>query len=86
MRIPGTWKVCQSLGDPSTTCSRSSISSPWGCDDCGMHVRITDDAARVLDEAGPFLRSKPVEHNLVLTLLTERAAHPEPGRFWWVDA
>ena len=27
--------------------------------------------------------SKPAEHNLVLTLLDERAAHPEPGRFWW---
>ena len=43
---------------------------------------VTDDAARVLDEAGAFLRSKPAEHNLVLTLLNERAAHPEPGRFW----
>jgi len=48
-----------------------------------MQVRITDDAEGVIDHAGPFLRSKPVEHNLVLTLLTERAAHPEPGRFWW---
>ncbi len=43
---------------------------------------VTDDAAAVLDEAGAFLRSKPAEHNLVLTLLNERAAHPEPGRFW----
>jgi len=44
---------------------------------------MTGDAADVIEHAGPFLRSRPVEHNLVLTLLTERAAHPEPGRFWW---
>jgi len=50
-----------------------------------MDVAITDDAARVLEEAGTFLRSAPAEHNLLLSLLTERAAHPEPGRFWSVQ-
>jgi predicted GNAT family acetyltransferase len=48
-----------------------------------MNVEFTDDAARVLDEARAFLESKAAEHNLVLTLLNERAAHLEPGRFWW---
>jgi predicted GNAT family acetyltransferase len=47
-----------------------------------MDVTLTDDASHVLEAAGAFLESKPAEHNLVLTLLHERAAHPEPGRFW----
>ena len=47
-----------------------------------MKVDVTDDAARVLEDAADFLSSKPAEHNLVLTLLTERSADPEPGRFW----
>jgi predicted GNAT family acetyltransferase len=46
-------------------------------------VVITDDAAEVLHEAGSFLKAKPSHHNLLLSLLEERAAHPEPGRFWW---
>src|SRR5262245_60201364 len=63
----------------------SRVRQMWiACEMCSMEVAVTDDAARMLEEAGTFLRSKPAEHNLVLTLLTERAAHPEPGRFWSV--
>ena len=51
----------------------------------GLHAIITDDATRVLREAGRFLKSKPSDHNLLLSLLEERAAHPEPGRFWWAS-
>jgi predicted GNAT family acetyltransferase len=47
-----------------------------------MDVAVTDDPTHVLEAAGTFLASKPAEHNLVLTLLHERAAHPQPGRFW----
>ena len=36
----------------------------------------SDDAERTLQETGSFLRSDPVQHNLILTLLEERAAHP----------
>lgn len=32
--------------------------------------------------AGAFLRSSPVLHNLILTLLDARIANPEPGRYW----
>jgi uncharacterized protein len=52
-----------------------------------MDVAVADDASRVLEDAGSFLRSAPAEHNLLLTLLTERAEYPEhpgPGRFWTV--
>jgi uncharacterized protein len=32
--------------------------------------------------AREFLASQPVLHNLVLSLLHARTAHPEPGRYW----
>jgi hypothetical protein len=50
----------------------------------GFGVALGDDARAVLDEVGAFLRSDPVQHNLVLTLLEARAAHPEAGRYAWV--
>lgn len=50
----------------------------------GHTVDEHDDAAAVLAEAGTFLESRPVEHNLVLTLLAARVASPEPGRYWIV--
>jgi predicted GNAT family acetyltransferase len=47
-----------------------------------IDVTLHDDPARALDEAGAFLRSRPVEHNLILTLLSQRISRPEPGRYW----
>jgi predicted GNAT family acetyltransferase len=47
-------------------------------------VETGDDAALTLGRAGAFLRSSPVHHNLVLSLLQERSIHPEPGRYWTV--
>jgi predicted GNAT family acetyltransferase len=43
-----------------------------------------DRADEVLALAGDFLEGKPVEHNLVLTLLKARVQQPEPGRYWIV--
>jgi len=45
-------------------------------------VLFTADPAFVLKTAGEFLASQPVLHNLVLTILHARVAHPEPGRYW----
>jgi hypothetical protein len=49
-------------------------------------VRVTVEAveapAEVLDRARAHLARDPVRHNLVLTVLENRAAHPEPGRYW----
>jgi hypothetical protein len=45
-------------------------------------VRYTEDPVEALAMARPFLANEPVLHNVILTLLTERAAHPEPGRYW----
>jgi predicted GNAT family acetyltransferase len=47
-----------------------------------LEVLSSDDPAWVLDEAGAFLASRPVVHNLILTLLHQRVAHPLPGRYW----
>jgi predicted GNAT family acetyltransferase len=47
-----------------------------------IQVCFSDDAVSVLKEAGSFLASEPVLHNLILTLLHARVTHPEPGRYW----
>ena len=45
---------------------------------------MAEDAAEVLSQTWGFLSSDPIQSNLVLRLLAERAQHPEPGRYWWV--
>jgi GNAT superfamily N-acetyltransferase len=47
-----------------------------------IKVSYSNDAGWVLEKAKVFLRSKPVHHNLILTLLHARVAHYEPGRYW----
>lgn len=47
-----------------------------------IEVSFSGDAGWVLDKAKIFLRSKPVHHNLILTLLHARVAQYEPGRYW----
>lgn len=39
----------------------------------------------MLDVAAAHLHARPVEHNLVLTLLGQRAASGAPGRYWVVQ-
>jgi hypothetical protein len=48
----------------------------------GTEIVFTDDPAYVLKTAREFLASQPVLHNLVLSLLHARIAHPEPGHYW----
>jgi uncharacterized protein len=47
-----------------------------------VEVDFVEDPGWVLSEAGAFLASDPVRHNLILTLLHARVANPEPGRYW----
>ena len=47
-----------------------------------IRVRRLDDPAEVLDRAGDFLLSRPVLHNIVLTLLEARRRSPSEGRYW----
>ena len=49
-----------------------------------MTVDFTDRPETVLRVAGDLLGSRPVVHNLVLTLLQARVRRPEPGRYWIV--
>lgn len=43
-----------------------------------------EDAALFSAAAGEFLRSKPVRHNLILSLLDARLRRPEDGSYWIV--
>jgi ribosomal protein S18 acetylase RimI-like enzyme len=47
-------------------------------------VTGSDDAGATIDAAREFLESSPVLHNLVLTLLHQRAITKEAGRYWVV--
>lgn len=49
-----------------------------------MEVRFTDDPAAVLACAQTFLEARPVDHNVMLTLLNARVAAPIEGRYWSV--
>ena len=51
-----------------------------------VRVEVSDDAEVALAAAGSFLRARPVEHNLVLTLLADRIATGQPGRYWWATS
>lgn len=45
---------------------------------------FVDQPEPVLELAGDFLSAHPVVSNLILSLLTERVAYPQPGRYWVV--
>lgn len=45
-------------------------------------VHWFDDPGEALAVSGGFLRSRPIEHNLILSQLRQRIAHPLPGHYW----
>jgi uncharacterized protein len=47
-----------------------------------IKVIFSEEPAFVLNTAGEFLASRPVLHNLILSLLHARVAQHEPGRYW----
>jgi predicted GNAT family acetyltransferase len=47
-----------------------------------VEILYSEDPDWVLAEAGVFLTSEPVLHNLILSLLHQRVEKPEPGRYW----
>jgi predicted GNAT family acetyltransferase len=51
-----------------------------------MEVVFTEEARSALEWAGAFLSSRPIDHNLIHTLLVERAEQPLPGRYWMVTS
>jgi predicted GNAT family acetyltransferase len=50
----------------------------------GLQVVELHDAGEALDRAGAFLTARPVEHNLLLTILEQSAEHALGGTFWLV--
>lgn len=50
-----------------------------------LRVQAYDDAGEALDAAREFLVSRPIDHNVLLTVLGDRIAAPEPGRYWVVS-
>lgn len=48
-------------------------------------VHRSDNVTSAAQAARAFLESRPIEHNLILTLLRERIDRPAPGRYWWVS-
>lgn len=47
-----------------------------------VKIKCFEDAQSVIAAASPFLAARPVEHNLLATLLGQRLAKPEPAQFW----
>lgn len=47
-----------------------------------IEVRRDDDPQAVLDEAGPFLAHDPILNNLILTILSAEALHPQSAPYW----
>ena len=47
-----------------------------------IKVLFSEDPGFVLSTAGGFLSSRPVLHNLILSILDARAAEDDPGRYW----
>ena len=47
-----------------------------------LGVDFYEDARPFFEAAGDFLRSRPILHNLVLTLVESRLANWELGRYW----
>ena len=43
---------------------------------------FVDRPEAVIEAAGGFLSSQPVVNNLILSLLSERMAYPQAGRYW----
>ena len=48
-----------------------------------MPVHLTDDPAALLAAAGGWLATRPREHDLLPTMLDDRAAEPRPGHYGW---
>jgi predicted GNAT family acetyltransferase len=45
-------------------------------------IECFEDAQSVIAATNPYLATRPVEHNLLATLLGQRLAKPEPAQFW----
>ena len=49
-----------------------------------LRVHLATDAVAALAAAHAFLLAEPVRHNVLLSILEQRARRPEAARYWWV--
>jgi hypothetical protein len=47
-------------------------------------AQFTEEPTEALDACEAYLVSRPIEHNLQLTVLRRRVVDPVPGGYWWV--
>jgi uncharacterized protein len=50
-----------------------------------IHVRQFDDGKEFLSAAAEFLDLRPVQHNLVLTIVHAAVVHGDAGRYWLAE-
>jgi len=50
-----------------------------------LAVGHSTDPVVALTAAGDFLATRPIEHNIHLTILHARIAEHVPGHYWWVE-
>jgi predicted GNAT family acetyltransferase len=50
------------------------------------HVDVTNDAAGAIERAGAYLAARPVELNVIWSVMSQRADSGAPGRYWLVEA
>jgi GNAT superfamily N-acetyltransferase len=65
--------------------ARNQIRRPGDHEAMPCEAHFTADASEALSACEPYLISRPVEHNVVLTVLRRRITDPTPGRYWWID-
>jgi uncharacterized protein len=50
-----------------------------------FEAHFTEDASEALGACESYLISRPIEHNVVLTVLRRRITDTTQGRYWWID-
>src|SRR6266508_4450894 len=76
---------CRFPRSSETGNARNRIRRPGDDEAMPCEVHFTEDASDALSTCEPYLISRPVEHNVVLTVLRRRATDPTEGRYWWID-
>ncbi|MGA2803329.1 MAG: GNAT family N-acetyltransferase [Acidimicrobiales bacterium] len=51
-----------------------------------LHVDATHDAAGAIERAGAYLAARPVELNVIWSVMSQRADSGAPGRYWLLEA
>jgi len=50
-----------------------------------LHVEALSDAAAAIERAGDYLATDPVEHNVIWSIMSQRAESGPAGRYWLLE-